>query len=245
MTMSSAVSKLARLSRPFTVLVEGNIGAGKSLFLDRFNAFPNLQVLKEPVDKWRNLNGQNLLQLMYEDPVRWSLTFQTYVQLTMLEQHMSCVSPIKLMERSIFSAKYCFVQNLRNEGKMAESEYEVLTAWFDFLRSSSEINLEADLVVYLRTSPQVAYERLKGRNRGEEQFIPLKYIQDLHALHEDWLIGKQAPIPAPVYVIDADKDHKDLDCEFLELKKFISHKNQSGKSVSNNSDHENYRQQNL
>ena len=34
------------------------------------------------------------------------------------------------MERSIYSAKYCFVENLYKSGKMPGSEYEVLSAWF-------------------------------------------------------------------------------------------------------------------
>lgn len=103
--------------------------------------------------------------LMYQDPSRWGLTLQTYVQLTMLDRHvipMACTSPlslpysqlvemiymyhflfcstemslrllwnanhdcnnllffflspqsapIRMMERSIYSAKYIFVENL-------------------------------------------------------------------------------------------------------------------------------------
>ena len=46
--------------------------------------------------------GTNLLQLMYEDPKRWSLMFQTYVQLTMLQQHTkTSAKPIHIMERSL------------------------------------------------------------------------------------------------------------------------------------------------
>ena len=40
------------------------------------------EFFEEWKDKWRNRKGYNLLQLMYEDPTRWSLIFQTYVQLT-------------------------------------------------------------------------------------------------------------------------------------------------------------------
>lgn len=29
--------------------------------------------------------------LMYQDPIRWGITLQTYVQLTMLDQHLSAV----------------------------------------------------------------------------------------------------------------------------------------------------------
>ena len=41
------------------------------------------------------------------------MPFQSYVQLTMLDNplHQSA-KPVKLMERSIFSARYCFVENM-------------------------------------------------------------------------------------------------------------------------------------
>ena len=57
--------------RPFTVMVEGNIGSGKSTYLRHFTKFSdNVEVVMEPVEKWRNLNSHNLLQMMYEDPCR-------------------------------------------------------------------------------------------------------------------------------------------------------------------------------
>ena len=58
-------------TRPFTVVVEGNIGCGKTTFLDHFSKFSDrVEVLTEPVDRWRDVNGHNLLQLMYENPSR-------------------------------------------------------------------------------------------------------------------------------------------------------------------------------
>ena len=64
----------ATSKRPFTVMVEGNIGSGKSTYLKHFTKeaklSDNVEVVMEPVEKWRNLNTHNLLQMMYEDPCR-------------------------------------------------------------------------------------------------------------------------------------------------------------------------------
>ena len=121
-------------TRPFTVLIEGNIGSGKTTFLKHFSKFNNIEVITEPVEKWTNVKGSNLLQKMYEDPERWAFIFQTYVQLTMLQQHTeNNDKQIKIMERSLYSARYCFVENLFESGRIQKSEYTVLVEWFEFL----------------------------------------------------------------------------------------------------------------
>ena len=62
---------VVRPPRPFTVLVEGNIGSGKSTYLQHFYSHrEDVDIITEPVDKWRDLNSHNLLQMMYEDPQR-------------------------------------------------------------------------------------------------------------------------------------------------------------------------------
>lgn len=73
---------------------------------------------------WRNLNGNNLLDLMYTDPHKWAFSFHSYVQLTMLENHLNISkqnndlaineNTINIMERSLYSARYCFVENIFN-----------------------------------------------------------------------------------------------------------------------------------
>ena len=75
-------------SRPFTIAVEGNIGAGKSTFLDHFAKVESVQVLPEPVAKWQDMGGQNLLELQYSDPERWSHLVQSYIQVSTCEHCM-------------------------------------------------------------------------------------------------------------------------------------------------------------
>ncbi|XP_054917945.2 deoxyguanosine kinase, mitochondrial isoform X4 [Dermacentor andersoni] len=109
----ASLLKAAGKGHTVKVAVEGNIGSGKTTFLEGCQQFVDTTVLIEPVTIWRDLQGQNLLELMYKEPKRWSLAFQTYVQLTMMQLHLAPVqTPVKLMERSLHSARYVFIENL-------------------------------------------------------------------------------------------------------------------------------------
>ena len=62
--------------KPVIILVEGNIGSGKSLFLDIMSTLPGVEVYQEPVDLWRDVGGVNLFEKMVKEPQRWTTTFQ-------------------------------------------------------------------------------------------------------------------------------------------------------------------------
>ncbi|KAL3859908.1 hypothetical protein ACJMK2_010092, partial [Sinanodonta woodiana] len=130
------------IRRGFNVCVEGNIASGKTTFLEYFKKFSRLvEVHEEPVKQWRNIHGHNALAMMYEDPQRWALTFQSYVQMTMLDIHLrkqKC--PIKMVERSIYSAK-CFLENLHANKSVLDLEYIVLSEWFDWILKSHNIKV--------------------------------------------------------------------------------------------------------
>ncbi|XP_036391266.1 thymidine kinase 2, mitochondrial [Megalops cyprinoides] len=207
-TQTNSRRKLCRNGeeKKLVVCIEGNIASGKTTCLEHFSKTSNIEVLTEPVSKWRNVQGHNPLALMYQDPSRWGITLQTYVQLTMLDRHLSTIStPIRMMERSIYSAKYIFVENLYRSGKMPEVDYVILSEWFEWI--TQNIAIPVDLIVYLQTTPQTCYERLKQRCREEEKMIPMEYLEAIHQLYEDWLINKTSfYLPAPVLVIPADHD---------------------------------------
>lgn len=71
------------------VSIEGNIGAGKSTFINTFSKIlPDYEWVLEPVDEWRQVgsNSHNILQSYYENPSRWGLTFQLYVIATRIRK---------------------------------------------------------------------------------------------------------------------------------------------------------------
>ena len=58
-------------------------------------------------------------------------------------------------------------------------------------------------LVYLQTPPKIAYDRIKRRGRTEENTIQMPFLENLHSLHEDWLIHRNSTtttkIPASRY----------------------------------------------
>lgn len=217
--------------RPFTVCVEGNIGSGKTTFLTHFKQFDNTTVLQEPVELWRDVAGTNLLDLMYKDPTRYSFLFQSYVQLTMLQLHtFKSPMPYKIMERSVFSAR-CFIENMKRTKLLKEVEVVVLEDWYDWCIQNAHI--ETDLIVYLRTSPEVVYQRMKARARKEENSVSLEYLKLLHNIHDEWLYHKTLfTIPAPVLVLDGNKSLEDMIAEFEICKNQIFGERASRKGIN-------------
>ncbi|XP_037080961.1 deoxynucleoside kinase-like isoform X2 [Pollicipes pollicipes] len=194
-----------RPSRPFTVSVEGNVGSGKSTFLQHFQGMDGVHIIEEPLEKWCNVNGHNLLDKLYQDPKRWSFLFQSYVQLTRLQVHLDATPcRVKFIERSLQSNRFCFVESALESGTLEAPEHAVLAEYYS--RSAAWFDIGVDLIVYLRTSPEVAFERVVRRARAEEAPVTLDYLRQLHCWHQRWLMGERPAHWPRVVVIDADQE---------------------------------------
>ncbi len=193
-------------------VAEGNIGAGKTTFLKVINTFLNAQVVYEPHTKWQNVSGENLLERFYADTQRWAYTFQTYAFVTrVLERERAALQsgfPFQILERSVFSDRYCFAQNCYELGLMNALEWKLYQEWFAWLVDGYMAKPSG--FIYLQTDPVVCYKRLLKRNRSEEVGVTLEYLQQLHDKHEKWLIRKEGVAQylkeVPVLVIPCDED---------------------------------------
>ncbi|EZA53065.1 deoxynucleoside kinase [Ooceraea biroi] len=205
---------------PFTICIEGNIGSGKTTFLNHFQNFNNATILQEPVELWQNIAGVNLLDLFYKDSVHYGFMFQSYAQLSRLQLHtMSTPSPYKVMERSIFSSR-CFLENMKRTNMIKDVEATILEQWHDWCMESTKIKI--DLIVYLRTSPEVVYQRMQLRARKEEEAVSLEYLRQIHEIHEEWLCRQTLfSLPAPVMIVDGDKSLEEMVPQFEKCKNQI------------------------
>lgn len=134
---ASPIDSTTSSKLPCTVCVEGSIGCGKSTFLSRCARYTCIEAIAEPVDKWTNVAGVNLLEKFYADPATWSIAFQSLVTLTMLKNHLQPVEkPIKVMERSWLSARHCFIESMLADGILPPCNYEILRDWNRFIKNN-------------------------------------------------------------------------------------------------------------
>lgn len=176
-------------------IIEGNIGSGKSTFLKMLKQYLNIQMVLEPHEQWQHIGGggDNLLDLFYKDPKRWAYSFQTYafVSRIMIQQAHARMQncTVQVLERSVFSDRYCFAYNCYELGYMNALEWQLYQSWFSWLVDTYVP--KPDGFVYLRTNPEICFERLRKRDRLEEATVSLEYIKTIHQKHELWLMEKK------------------------------------------------------
>ncbi len=162
------------------VAVEANIAAGKSTLLPNLAKELNWEPLKEPVDDPRFTELLADFTNHSHDPNR-RICFQKYIT----ERRASLVKELDtsknyLIERSLYSD---LIFSQANFLSMEEPNAMYMDYYYDIKRRLHEYP-RISAVVYLRTTPEVAYDRLISRGRNAENGTPLEYIQDLHNFHE-------------------------------------------------------------
>lgn len=171
----------------FRISIEGNIACGKSTLARYLETRPNVEVHLEPVTKWQDVDGENLLMRYFSNRKRYSYLFQQYALLTMLELHKQPQhKSLFVMERSAYSSLHVFMKVLHEFENVESLEMKCFQKLFDFLVVEKEFKL--DLIVYLKSTPEVCFQRMKRRNReGELQGDVIGYLKVLDKYYEDWL----------------------------------------------------------
>jgi deoxyadenosine/deoxycytidine kinase len=202
------------------ISVEGNIGVGKSTFINilksKWDEKGGCEVIPEPVDMWKNLvnsDGKNILQTFYEDIPRWAYSFQNVACITRMMKMENTIrtsnSKYIFLDRSLGTDKNVFEAMLYDQGQLNQIEHSMYNLWCDFyhqyVRSQSN-----QIYIYLKASPETCASRIKKRGRVEEESIGLDYLKGLNNYHDAWLLNEPNTI-----VIDcgeefeADEDKHD------------------------------------
>ena len=212
------------------ISIEGNIGSGKSTLVENLRKYfvnnPKVYFLQEPIDLWntiRDENGITILQNFYADQRNYAFAFQMMAYISRLkllrEAFQNKSYDIIITERSIFTDRHVFAQMLYDDKKMEKIEYSIYMQWFDeFIQDFPPLN-----IVYIKTDPKVAEQRVLKRNRQGED-IPLAYLQRCHNYHETWLAndGNWEKIIELDGNVDCKENKGIVDCWINEIKKLMN-----------------------
>jgi len=194
---------------PIIISIDGNIGAGKSTFLNQLKQnYPNFNYIDEPVDIWTkftNDENQSLLELYYKDKSRWAYTFQNCVFLTRVlninriinEWKEECkINPEKcqnnifITERFIDTDVHIFAKMLHDDGFINKMEWDMYIQWYEYLITDCKL----DGIIYIDTNPELCRERIKIRGRNGESNISLDFLNKLCNYHDIWIKNVKVPV---------------------------------------------------
>jgi deoxyadenosine/deoxycytidine kinase len=166
---------------------DGVIGAGKTTLLKLLTKHMNKMGKKtlaiyEPVDVWRNVGA---LDEFYKDIPGKCLEFQTFTFITRVKRIMTEIleNPdydYYILERSIWTDRYIFVELLRDV--MGPIRMEMYNQWWDMWISL--MPMLPNKWVFLNTSLQESIRRICIRDRFEEKnSISIEYQNNLYNKH--------------------------------------------------------------
>ena len=139
------------------IYIEGNIGAGKTTFIEAFEKYfkkkniSNAFIKREPVDQWvstKDSTGKNLLEYFYSDTKKYGFAFQmnAFISRTNdileMKKKNGNESPrvYNFVERSVFTDKNVFMECNFKRGNISEIEYNIYQTWFKIF--SKQFNFE-------------------------------------------------------------------------------------------------------
>lgn len=190
--------------------LEGNIGAGKSTFLKflegkKIGKF-EIKTIHEPIEEWTRLNDVNPLKEMYENP-KYTAMFQmlTIFSHSKISDTISYYDDnddnnivVVLTERCWLSNKEIFANLMIDRGSIDSVEASIYNYIVDNMMKTKR---KPDGYVYLQTSIDNCFERIRSRNRcNESAVISKEYLERLESYTNYFLRDKN------VLNVDNDKD---------------------------------------
>ena len=174
------------------ISIEGNIGSGKSTLFEKlkihFANNKNIIFVREPVDIWESIqdeNGTTILEKFYQDQIKYSFSFQimAYISRINLLKETIKQNPdaIIITERSLYTDKMVFAKMLYDTHKIEYINYQIYLNLFDTFKNDFNV----DNIIYIKTDPNICYNRILKRARNGENNISLDYLQLCDTYHNN------------------------------------------------------------
>lgn len=193
------------------IVVEGNIGSGKTTFCEKIAAESSCNLILEEFD------DNPFLPMFYKNPEQFAFTVELFF---MTERYKQLEK--YLVNRNIFDsftlADYAFVKTLLfARHNLAESEYKMFTQMFRVLDQAFP---KPDIIFYFHRSVDYLLRSIAKRGREYEKDIKKEYLERVQNSYFDYFKNE---FEVPIVIIDLkDIDFKDNDVNYQYVKDIMS-----------------------
>ena len=165
--------------------VAGLIGVGKTTFTTDLadHLGDGWKTAYEPVET------NPYLEDFYQDISRWTFNMQMFLLAQRFEQHQAVIwdqchknGGGVVQDRTIYEDTI-FARMHRDDGLMDDRDWKTYIGHFNIMKGFLRY---PDVIVYLRTDPNVALDRIRERARNAERGMELSYLHRLHKGYEEF-----------------------------------------------------------
>jgi deoxynucleoside kinase len=186
---------------PVRISIDGCISSGKTAAIQSIASKYDVSFVLEPVESWKTMLG-----LMYKDQAKWAMAFNIDVLLSM-DEFISKEGDESMIiyERSPMSCRYVFSEIQKKLGYMTDIEMSIVDKVFQ------RMVWIPDIIVYIRTSTEVSYDRMKKRGRPCENCVDISYLETLHDQYEAFMSKLKNEYPSiEIIYIDGDMEKDEV-----------------------------------
>lgn len=177
------------------IAIAGNIGAGKTELTAFLCRKYGLTPFFEP-------NDQNpYLEDFYKDMKTFGFRSQVFflAHKFRLHQELDKQSGTLVQDRTLYEDAEIFAKNLARQKLIDKRDWALYQELYGSMKTSVQ---PPDLMIYCRCPVRTLKQRIRIRGRAMEQDIPVKYLQRLNALYEEWFENYDM---SPVLTLPTDK----------------------------------------
>ncbi len=163
------------------IIIEGNIGSGKTMLGKRLEAELGIVLYKE----LSNSTTNKILKLFYEDKKKWAFLLQIHFlneRFRMLMEAQADQKNLSVFDRGL-RGDLIFASTLYEDQQMSSYEYSI---YVDLFKTMLQFVQVPTLLIYLRSSVPMLQKRIKERSRGNEHLIGAEYLQRLNIKYDAW-----------------------------------------------------------
>jgi len=198
------------------IVIDGNIGSGKSTVLDMLSKNKEFNIVQENLNDWKPYLTQ-----FYEDMKGKSLSFQMKVLL----HHMTIYEHIKnnkitnILERSPLSCIHIFGKSLEESGMLSKLDLQLMIDY------NKKFGWYPEYLIYINTDPDICLKRIKQRDRKGET-ISLDYLKNIDTLYtinyQNYSILEEKGVYTKVITIDGNRSKEEVYKDVLDtIKKLV------------------------